>query len=175
MSSKSPLTEIIVDPICKKIFNNLKFNGIKQLCFIFLIVSIYYLINDNPQKSSLIYLLYFFCFNCLSQLTPNNDINLYFFLINICYQIYILRKINFKSNMVLISIMISLLSLCSYSVNRYLEKESSMWDKIINNIGLSIYPRNDETKKYHLNKFWKIFDFSLYSLFIFVLINIKKK
>ena len=173
MSNKSPLTEIIVDPICKKIFNNLNFNGINQLCFIFLLASIYYIINDNSSRSSILYLLFFFCFNCIS--SPNNDINLFYFLINLLYQIYILRQVNFKSDIVLISIVISILCTCSYAITKNFENGNSPWDNFVNKVSTCIYPKNDETKKYHISNFWKIFDFSFYSLFIFVIINIKKK
>ena len=175
MSNKSPLTEIIVDPICKKIFNNLNFNGIMQLGFIFLLASIYYIINENSSKSSVIYLLFFFCWNCISSSSQNNDITLFYFLINLLYQIYILRQVNFKSDIVIISLTISVLCICSYSITRNLEKNNSPWDNFVNKVNKSIYPKNDETKKYHINNFWKIFDFSFFSLFIFVLINIKKK
>ena len=175
MSNKSPLTEIIVDPICKKIFNNLNFNGIMQLGFIFLLASIYYIINENSSKSSVIYLLFFFCWNCISSSSQNNDITLFYFLINLLYQIYILRQVNFKSDIVIISLIISVLCICSYSITRNLEKNNSPWDNFVNKVNKSIYPKNDETKKYHINNFWKIFDFSFFSLFIFVLINIKKK
>ena len=49
------------------------------------------------------------------------------------------------------------------------------WCNITNKISQKIYPdNNDNLKKYHLENFWKLFDFSTLSLFIFILISYEK-
>lgn len=172
---KSPLTEIIVDPICKKIFNNININGIKQLTFIFLLTSIYFIIHNKLQKSSILYLLYFLFFNCISSKNKDINIYMYYFIINLCYIIFTVRKHDVNSNIIILSIIMIVTYLISFSVRNYISSGNTLWSQYINKIGLSIYPNNDETKKYHIANFWKLFDSSLFSLFIFVLINTQKK
>ena len=172
MSNKSPLTEIVVDPICKKISNFLNYSAIRQLCCIFLTLSLYYYFNDDVQKSSILYLLYFLCSNCL--LLENNKYKLNYILINIFYILFILSNNSCKSNLILISLLVSSLCIISNSITSIDNIKDNHLKKFSTNISKSIYPTNDSTKKHHINNFWVIFDFTLFSLFVFILMNMEK-
>tara|TARA_B100000424_G_C22766844_1_gene413166 strand:- start:167 stop:706 length:540 start_codon:yes stop_codon:yes gene_type:complete len=172
---KSPLTEIIVDPICNKIFNNFNLDLILQFCIMFFTLSVYYLLNNSYEKSSIFYLIAFIFFNCLSKNTQNKDINKMYFLVNIFFQLYIFFSNKLQPSIVLLSLIISILSILSFSIINYSNNFDHNLKKITDKLALLIYPNNDKTKNYHINNFWNIFDFSFFSLFIFILINKKNE
>ena len=174
MNKVSPLTGFIVNPICEKIFNNINDNGIQQLCAIFLVICIYFMHHKEYNRSSFIYILYFLC---IFELNKRNtkDIDMLFILINLAFLVFNIKLKSNNSTYILASILVLILTVISHSVRNYIKPDNSKWNKIINKIGVSIYPKNDETKAYHIDKFWNIFDISLFGLFIYVSIGSQKK
>lgn len=176
MERNSPISEFIMSPICQKIFNKIDINNniLLQISFIFYFISIYYLLNNDIEKASLIYLISFIpYYEFEKKYKINQDYNLTFLLINLFIVFIISKKKNFNNLFVFPIIFILLIIFISFSLkcSSNLKKKISKFDNLIHNISSKIYPNDDNTKIYHFNNFWNLFDFSFLTLFIYVLIS----
>ena len=99
-----------------------------------------------------------------------------YFIINSFIIIYILDDGNYQLSTIVILLTILLLTYLSYAIkfSNYSDSNDNKlndWKYILKTTCNTIYPSDDKTKKYHINKFWKVFDFSTLSFIIFLLIN----
>ena len=65
MSINSPITELIMEPFYKKLFNNkIKINNLAfgELSIVFIVLSLYYYYNKIIDRSSLLYLVSYILF-----------------------------------------------------------------------------------------------------------------
>ena len=74
---------------------------------------------------------------------------------------------------------ITFLSFCirdSYNIKKSTNnKYINNWNNFVFSVSNNIYPdKLDDTKKYHITKFWRLFDFSFFSLVVYLLLNYKK-
>ena len=193
MTLKSPLTEYFIEPFDSYIEskNNLKYNkfALAQLSFIFLIISFYYHNTGFVDRSGLIYLLAYYMFykftksfnnlkgSAIEDIKTISDIT--YFIINTFIIIYIIDSANYPLSTIIILFTILLLTFLSYSIkfNNFKQSENKKlndWKYVLKTTCKKLYPSNDKTKKHHINKFWKVFDFSTLSFIIFLLISQKK-
>lgn len=194
MTIDSPLTEYIIEPFDSYIEskNNLKYNkfALIQLSFMFLIISFYYYTENMTDKSGILYILAYFMFykfikslknvkgskNKTSLENIKSICEITYFIINSFIIIYILDDGNYQLSTIVILLTILLLTYLSYAIkfNNYSDSNDNKlndWKYILKTTCNTIYPSDDKTKKYHINKFWKVFDFSTLSFIIFLLIN----
>ena len=171
MERNSPVSEFIMNPICKKIFNKINnFNVLLQTSFIFYFISIYYLINNDIEKASLIYLLSFIPYYEYEK--HNQDFNIIFLLINLFIIGILSKKKNFNITFIFPVFFIILIILVSFSIKYYGKNKNTLkLDKLANQLCLKIYPNDDNTKIYHFNNFWNLFDFSFLTILIYTLIS----
>jgi hypothetical protein len=194
MNINSPITELIVEPFQKKLFNSYKINNIAfgELALIFSIFAFYYYYNDMKERASLLYLVSYILFYKFTQLNTKKENNtlsnigdILYFAINIIimFAIFSLNDLNLSTMIIItISICITFLSFCirkSYNKkdkvldnsNKYVNN----WIDLVYNVSNNLYPnKSDNTMNYHTTNFWKIFDFSFFSLIIYLLLNFKK-
>jgi len=184
MTIDSPLTEYIIEPFDSYIEskNNLKYNNfaLVQLSFVFLIISFYYYNENMTDRSGILYLLAYYMFFKFIKSIKNKDIKticeITYFIINSLIIIYIVDDGKYQISTITILFTILLLTYLSYAIkfNNYSQSNDNKlndWKYILKSTCNTIYPSNDNTKKYHINKFWKVFDFSTLSFIIFLLIN----
>ena len=174
MERNSPVSEFIMNPICQKIFNkvNINKNILLQISLIFYFISIYYLLNNDIEKASIIYLISFIPYYEFENTHNEKDYNLIFLLINLFIIFIISKKKDFNNAFVLPVTFILTIIFLSFSLKcASTKKKISKFDNLLNNISSKIYPNNDNTKIYHFNNFWNLFDFSFLTLFIYVLIS----
>lgn len=173
MERNSPISEFIMNPICKKIFNkkNINYNVLLQTSFIFYFISIYYLINNNVEKASLIYLLSFIPYYEFEKY--NKDFNIIFLLINLFIIAILFKKKNFNNTFIFPLLFIILIVLISFAIksSKNKNKKNLKLDKLAHQLCLKIYPNDDNTKIYHFNNFWNLFDFSFLTILIYTLIS----
>ena len=179
MNKESPITEFIIDPICKKIFNSIKIKekGFGQLTLISLVFCVYYLLVDNIDRSSIFYVLSYLFFYIYNKKVHSNDNDMLYFLTNLSIIILVFKSKNFdiSSDYMLLSLIIIILCYLSYCIKTYYITNDSKWNTMLNNVAICMYPNNDKTKVYHYNKFWNIFDFSFFSLYVYIIISALKK
>tara|TARA_B100000902_G_C27319999_1_gene923742 strand:- start:5462 stop:6046 length:585 start_codon:yes stop_codon:yes gene_type:complete len=191
MSINSPLTEYFIEPFDSYLEskNNLKYNkfALVQLSFIFLIISFYYHNTGFVDRSGLIYLLAYYMFYKFTKSNKlkgsvNEDIktisDITYFIINTFIIIYIIDSTNYPISTIIILFTILILTFLSYAIkfNNFKQSENKKlndWKHVLKTTCKSMYPNNDSTKKHHVNKFWKVFDFSTLSFIIFLLISQK--
>lgn len=171
MERNSPVSEFIMNPICKKIFNKINnFNVLLQTSFIFYFISIYYLINNDIEKASLVYLLSFIPYYEYEK--HNQDFNIIFLLINLFIIGILSKKKNFNITFIFPVFFILLIILVSFSIKYYGKNKNTLkLDKLANKLCLKIYPNDDNTKTYHFNNFWNLFDFSFLTILVYTLIS----
>ena len=94
MNKESPITEFIIDPICKKIFNSIKIKekGFGQLTLISLVFCVYYLLVDNIDRSSIFYVLSYLFFYIYNKKVYSNDNDMLYFLTNLCIIILVFKS-----------------------------------------------------------------------------------
>ena len=191
MSINSPLTEYFIEPFDSYLEskNNLKYNkfALAQLSFIFLIISFYYYNQNLVDRSSVIYLIAYYMFYKFTKSNNlkgsiNEDIktisDITYFIINTFIIIYIIDSANYPISTIIILFTVLILTFLSYAIkfNNFKQSENKKlndWKRVLNTTCKSMYPKNDSTKRYHVNKFWKVFDFSTLSFIIFLLISQK--
>lgn len=181
MIKESPLTEIIIEPIQKKIFNLLEINSktFSQIAIMFILFSLYYNFYGQCERSSILYLVSYLCFYSFYKLEPNsNKIQeglMLYFIFNILFLFKNISKDNNYSIIGVILLIATFYSMCIRHKNDINVSENKLlnaWSNLLNKTSNNIYPNDsDFLQNYHINNFWKFFDFSLLSLFIFILIS----
>ena len=198
MNINSPITELIIEPFQKKLFNSYKINNIAfgELALIFSICTYYYYYYNMKERASLLYLISYILFYKFTQLrkqTPaleNNTLSnigdILYFAINIVimFAIFSLNDLNLSTMIIItIAICITFLSFCirkSYTKKDKVPDNSNKyvnnWIDLVYNVSNNLYPNNSgNIMNYHTTNFWKIFDFSFFSLIIYLLLNYKKR
>lgn len=183
MSLNSPITNYIVEPFNKNIIKkHINFNNhlFIQISVLLLILSIYYLFEDQKNRSSLLYILsYFFFYKFSNLLNKKSDIKLIYdityLLINVFLVIYVSYEKKYTPGTTIFLYLIIILTLISFAlkINKFKSKNKKL-NKVKNFLIKSckkIYPDNGTTKKYHMQNFWNIFDFSTFSFIILLVIN----
>ena len=186
--NSSPITEYLLEPFDSYIEskNNLKFKNVAflQLSFIFLSISFYYYHYNMSNRSSFLYLFAYYFFFKFIKNSKNDDIKtiseIAYFMINLLIILYIIEDGNLKLSTNIIIFSIIILTFISYSIkfDNYVDsndKKLNEWKKVIKTTCNIAYPINDNTKKYHIQNFWKVFDFSTLSFIIFLFIYNTKK
>ena len=174
MNGNSPITEVIIEPICERILNYSKINnnGIGQLSLILIIFSLYFLVNYNYEKSSLFYLVSYILFWIYKKENNNESIDMIYFIVNIFILIFVLKS-NINLSQIIISLLIFTISYLSYCIKTYNLNNNTLWNKSKNQLSSYLYPEDNNLKEYHFNNFWKIFDFSFLVMFIYIIINMQ--
>lgn len=187
MNNYSPITELIVEPLHKKIFNNYKINNLAfgQMAFILSIITYYYYYYNMIERSSVLYLLSYFLYYKFAKDNTNkhNDTlcNILYFGINIIFilTIFYLNNLNI-STMIIITILICItfISFCIRKSDNIVLKQNNKyinnWNNLIYNVSNNLYPnKSDNTMNYHSTNFWRLFDSTFLSLVIYILLNYK--
>lgn len=193
MNINSPITELIIEPFQEKIFKNYKVNNIifGELSLLLSLLSIYYYNYGATERASLLYLISYILFYKYSKV--DDDIfasvrDMIYFSINIIILLEIFYLTNLNTSTVIIITLILCLTLISFCIRKsYNNKNTNLlsnsletnniyiknWNNFIYNVSNTIYPNNSEdTRKYHTDKFWKIFDYSFFSLLIYLFLNL---
>jgi len=186
MGIDSPITELIIEPFHKKLFNNKpQINNLAfgELSIVFIIFTLYYYRNGVINRSSLLYLISFILFyTFIKELKDTTLADILYFSINIILLLTIYNKNKFNPNTIIIITTLLSLTFISFCIKKSYEEKKltnnyyiNKWDNLVYNVSNSIYPEKlDKTKKYHLLAFWKFFDFSFFSLVIYILLNYEK-
>lgn len=202
MNINSPITELIIEPFQKKLFNNFKINNLAfgELAIIFSIFAIYYYYNNIKERSSFLYLISYMLFYrfvklntqttdldgtspALENNTLSNIGDILYFAINIIIMITIFSFNDLNlSTMIIITTLICITFL-SFCIRKSHNKKDKVvgnkyvnnWINLVYNVSNNLYPNKfDNTMNYHTTNFWKIFDFSFFSFIIYILLNYKK-
>ena len=184
MNHKSPITKYIIEPFDQFVNNKniIKYNNLEllQTSFFVLSLAIYYYFENMNERAGCLYFLCYFIYYKYLKLLKNNDLKfvseLSYFVVNIFIVTYILQNSQYDISTSIIILTFLLLTFISYTLqfnNTQLSEDKKIndWKLLLNQTCKNIYPNNDITKKHHIDKFWKVFDFSTLSFIIFLLIS----
>ncbi len=184
MNYNSPITEYIMEPFDLYLDskNNLNCDNMAlfQLSFLLLTISFYYFYKNMNDRSGLLYLgAYIFFYKYIKNIN-NDDIKfiseISYFLINCLLIIFIINDRKYNDNFLIFMTLVILLTFLSFILKldtnvEYQNSNLNGLNKIFKRTCNNLYPNDNLTKKYHIHKFWKIFDLSTFSFIIFLFLS----
>ena len=186
MDYKSPLTQYVIEPFDSYLDskNNLNCDNIAllQISFVLMTLSFYYYNESMNERSGLLYLGSFILFYKFLKNVNNKDIKLIselgYFLIN-CILIILIINQKYNDNYLAIIGIVILLTFISYVLKldtktKYSNEKLNELNQIFKVTSNNLYPNDSKVKKYHIHKFWRVFDLSTLSFIVFLFLSAPK-
>lgn len=187
MDYKSPLTQYVIEPFDSYLDskNNLNCDNMAllQISFVLMTLSFYYFNENMNDRSGLLYLGSFILFYKFLKNVKNNDLKLIselgYFLISCILIIFVINDKKYNDNYLAVIGIIILFTFISFVLKLdtstiYNTPKLNELNNIFKITSNSIYPNDNKTKIYHINKFWKVFDLSTLSFIIFLFLSSAK-